>query len=145
MWSWGREGKDTNQTECRPPFANPATITDWSTAPAPTGDAWTDDGQLATITRPTGTGTAAEDIISTYGYDTAGRLTGISHEQNSIYLAEFWYDLDANGNREQVTITDSALTSGVGIGAGWFVNGEAVWTGVLEASDVPSFIKDAFP
>lgn len=92
--------------------ADLATITDWSTAPGPTEYGWTDDGRIASITRPTGTGTPAEDIVSTYAYDAAGRLTGISHSQNGSYLAEFGYTLDANGNRTQVDITGTALPNG---------------------------------
>jgi RHS repeat-associated protein len=92
--------------------ADLATITDWSTAPAPMAFTFTADGQLETVTRPTGTGTAAEDIVSTYQYDAAGRLEAISHAQNGVALAEYGYTLDANGNRTQIDITGSAVANG---------------------------------
>lgn len=95
-----------------PVTADLATIENWSTAPAPMSFSYTDDGRLEEIRRPTVLNTPAEDIVSTYGYDTAGRLDAISHEQDGVYLAEYGYTLDATGNRERIDVTGTAVANG---------------------------------
>jgi RHS repeat-associated protein len=78
-------------------------VEDWQSRETTYG--YEPDGQLATVERPNGVGSA-------YDYDGAGRLTAISHfAPNSVALAEYAYELDANGNRIAVEITGSAVTN----------------------------------
>ena len=63
-------------------------IDDFSTQPGPTRYSWTLDGQLDEIDRPPDALDSDLDIVTNYGYDAAGRLTGISHSQDSVELAE---------------------------------------------------------
>jgi YD repeat-containing protein len=52
---------------------------------------------MTTATLPASTG-----IVSSYSYDNAGGLTGVSHVQNgSTTIASVAYTLDAVGNRTQ--------------------------------------------
>jgi YD repeat-containing protein len=59
--------------------------------------AYDDAGRMTTATLPSGTG-----IVSTYSYDNADRLTGISHVKGgSTTIASVAYTLDDVGNRTQ--------------------------------------------
>ena len=95
-----------------PITADLATIDDWSTAPGSIAVTYDDDGRLEEVRRPTVLNTPTEDIVSIYAYDTAGRLDGLSHSQDSVYLAEYGYTLDANGNRTRIDITGTAVPTG---------------------------------
>ena len=87
-------------------------IDDFSTQPGPTRYSWTLDGQLDEIDRPPDALDSDLDIVTNYGYDAAGRLTGISHSQDSVELAEYGYTLDKQGNRTGVTITGADVANG---------------------------------
>jgi YD repeat-containing protein len=79
------------------------TVTDWNNRE--TSFTSTRDGLLATVTRDIG-------VTSAYAYDTADRLTAISHVDPGLTaLAEDAYTLDANGNRTQVEVTGGAVTN----------------------------------
>jgi len=59
--------------------------------------AYDDANRMTTATLPASTG-----IVSSYSYDNAGGLTGISHVQNgSTTIASATYTLDSVGNRTQ--------------------------------------------
>ena len=87
------------------PSGRLAEITDWDDRA--TSFVYEPSGALDTITRPNGVTTA-------FDYDAAGRLSAISHVNSSeVALAEYAYTLDANGNRTAVTITGTAVTTGI--------------------------------
>jgi YD repeat-containing protein len=70
-------------------------VTDWNLAT--TGYAYDDAGRMTTATLPASTG-----VVSSYSYDNADRLLGISHVKGgSQTLAFVNYTLDAVGNRTQ--------------------------------------------
>jgi RHS repeat-associated protein len=70
-------------------------VTDWNSNAV--AYAYDDAGRLTTKTLPSGT-----DIISSYTYDTADRLTGISHVKGgTTTIASVSYTLDDVGNRTQ--------------------------------------------
>jgi RHS repeat-associated protein len=79
------------------------TVTDW--ASRATDYTYTADGLLDTVTRASG-------VHSAYGYDAADRLDAISHyDPSDVPLAEYAYDLDADGNRIGAEVTGSAVTN----------------------------------
>jgi RHS repeat-associated protein len=70
-------------------------VTDWNSRAV--AYAYDDANRMTTATLPASTG-----IVSSYSYDNAGGLTGISHVQNgSTTIASVAYTLDAVGNRTQ--------------------------------------------
>jgi RHS repeat-associated protein len=70
-------------------------VTDWNSNAI--AYAYDDAGRLTAKTLPSGTG-----IVSSYTYDTADRLTGISHVKGgSTTIASVTYTLDDVGNRTQ--------------------------------------------
>jgi RHS repeat-associated protein len=62
-------------------------------------------GRLVTATLPSST-----DITVGYAYDAANRLVGITNADTSGTISSFDYELDANGNRTQVTDANSDVT-----------------------------------
>lgn len=40
------------------------------------------------------------------------RTTSLSHSQDSVYLAEYGYTLDPNGNRTRIDVTGGAVPNG---------------------------------
>jgi len=69
-------------------------VTDWNLAT--TSYAYDDAGRMTSATLPSSTG-----VVSTYTYDNADRLLGISHDKGLNTLASVDYTLDAVGNRTQ--------------------------------------------
>ena len=63
-------------------------------------------GRLIITTLPSST-----DITADYGYDAANRLVGITSADTSATISALDYELDANGNRTQVTDVNSDVTS----------------------------------
>ncbi len=80
------------------PLGRLKSVLDWNDPRQATQYQYALNGQLAGLRRPGG-------VITSYGYDDAGRLTGISHGwQASPYspyhdLASYQYSYDENGNR----------------------------------------------
>ena len=54
------------------------------------------DGRPQTVSRPNG-------VTTTDGYDTAGRLTSVTHTKGAATVAAYTYTLDASGNRTAMT------------------------------------------
>jgi RHS repeat-associated protein len=61
------------------------------------------DGRLQTLSRPNG-------VITTDGYDAAGRLTSVTHRKGAAVVAAFTYTLDASGNRTSMTTAGATET-----------------------------------
>ncbi len=59
-------------------------------------------GLLKTAQRPN-TGATLNNVLTSYSYDTASRLTGITHSQAGTTLESLSYTLDPNGNRTKQT------------------------------------------
>ena len=72
-----------------------SSVTDWNSRAV--SYAYDDAGRMTTATLPASTG-----IVSSYSYDNADRLTGISHvKDGNNTIASVAYTLDAVGNRTQ--------------------------------------------
>jgi len=69
-------------------------VTDWNSRAV--AYAYDDANRMTTATLPASTG-----IVSSYSYDNAGGLTGVSHVQGGTTLASATYTLDSVGNRTQ--------------------------------------------
>jgi RHS repeat-associated protein len=79
-----------------------STVSDWLSRSISLS--YTVDGLQAGITRPDG-------VVTTNSYDSAGRLTGVSHTgPGSTALRHFTYTLDAAGNRTAV-VSDAGTES----------------------------------
>ena len=77
-------------------------LTDWNSQESTfTYDA---TGRMETMQRPNG-------LDTLLGYDTAGRLTLVEHAVGTDMIARYAYDLDENGNRDEVAVTGSAVTN----------------------------------
>ena len=72
---------------------------------SPTTYAYRGTGLLAEQTRGNG-------VTTSYGYDSASRLTSMLHAAGATNLDSLQYALDANGNRTQVTDGDGTTSFG---------------------------------
>jgi RHS repeat-associated protein len=71
-----------------------STLTDWANHVF--SFTYAPDGMPASISRP-------GNVVTTFGYDGADRLTSIHHDQPSGAIAHYDYTLDPNGNRTSMT------------------------------------------
>lgn len=74
-------------------------------------------------------------MLTTYGYDTAGRLTSVAHTKGAATLAAYSYVLDENGNRR-------SMTTG-GVTETYTLNELNQLTQVLSPSGTTSYTYDA--